>query len=282
MRSDKIHFAYLNGEMLLLKNAYLHVSDLSIHRGYGVFDFFKCQKGQPVFLENYLDRFYASASTMELKVPLSKVQLKSSILQLTEKNALPLSGVKMILTGGYSANGYDPLEPNLLLIEQPLSLPTQSDVEKGIKVITHDYVREIPLAKTINYSMGISLIREIRQQKAADVLYHREGVVTELPRSNFFIVRQDDTVVTPAKDVLMGITRKNVLELAGKIYKTEEGTVTLEDIAQAKEAFTTSTTKRVLPIVQVDDKIIGTGKPGAISLSLLEKLISFEEQEALA
>ncbi|WP_242927576.1 aminotransferase class IV [Pontibacter vulgaris] len=279
MQSNPKLFAYIHGNIQPLDTAFLHVSDLSIQRGYGIFDYFKVQQSQPVFLDDYLGRFYESARLMQLTIPLTKEALQDVILQLIEVNKMPLSGIKMILTGGYSANGYDPGEPNLIIIQQPLLLPTQEMIENGIKIITHEYVREIPRAKTINYSMGIRLINQINASGASDVLYQQHGVVTEFPRCNFFIVTQDNTIVTPAEDVLLGITRKNVLAVAGKKYKTEERAVTMEDVHQAKEAFLTSTTKRILPIVQVDDVVIGAGKPGEVTLGLLQDLIELEQKQ---
>ncbi|GHA72710.1 aminotransferase class IV [Pontibacter akesuensis] len=276
----KLH-AYIHGQIQPLESAFLHVSDLSIQRGYGIFDYFKVQQGRPVFLADYLSRFYKSAQLMELRVPLSINELEDVLQELIVVNNLPLSGVKMILTGGYSANGYDPGEPNLIILQQPLTLPTQEMINQGIKIITHEFVREIPRAKTINYSTGIRLIKQIQAAGAADVLYHQNGVVTEFPRCNFFIVTMDDVVVTPAEDVLLGVTRKNVLEIARHKYKTEERAVTLEDIAQAKEAFLTSTTKRILPIVQVDDQAVSDGKPGTVTRELLQELIALENKLAL-
>lgn len=261
-----------------LDQAFLHISDLAVQRGYGIFDFVKVHGNIPLFLDDYLDRLYESGRLMELEVPLSREELRSIIFRLTEMNALEVSGMKMIMTGGYSEDGFTPAIPNLLITQQPLTLPGQEKVENGIKIITHDYVREFPTAKTINYSMGIRLISKIKANGAEEVLYYRNGVVSEFPRCNFFIVRQDNTVVTPAENVLKGITRKNVMELAGRRYKVEQAAITLEDVAQAKEAFLTSTTKRILPIVQVDDAVIGSGKPGAVTSTLLQDLIALEAQ----
>ncbi|GAB3829520.1 aminotransferase class IV [Pontibacter rugosus] len=274
----KLH-AYLHGQIQPLESAFLHVRDLSIQRGYGIFDYFKVQQGQPVFLADYLQRFYESARLMELAVPLATDALKDVIQQLIQVNHLPHSGIKMILTGGYSANGYDPGEPNLIILQQPLTLPTPEMIAQGIKIITYEYVREIPKAKTINYSTGIRLIKQIKEAGASDVLYQKNGVVTEFPRCNFFIVTQDDVVVTPDADVLLGVTRKNVLKAASQKYKIEERAVTLQDIAQAKEAFLTSTTKRILPVVQVDEIVVGNGKPGAVTLELLDDLVALEGRQ---
>ncbi len=252
-----------------------------MQRGYGIFDFFKILNNIPLFLNDYLHRFYESARLMHLPVPLSPDELKNVLYQLMEHNQLPQSGIKMVLTGGYSQDGYNPAAPNLLITQQPITLLTDAQVQQGIKVITHSYVRDLAEAKTINYSTGIRLLPHMRAQGAQDILYHQNNIITECPRSNFFIVTQDNQVRTPEKDVLKGITRKNVLEVARQKYHTLEGVVTLADLAQAKEAFTTSTTKQILPIVQVDDQVIGNGQPGAITLELWQDLLALEKQQAM-
>lgn len=272
-------YAYLLNQIIPEEKAFLHVRDLSVQRGYGVFDFFKIKDGHPFFLDDYLKRFYNSAKTMHLKVPYEADKLKSIIDQLIKKNSIADSGIKMILTGGYSEDGYQPATPNLIITQHPLTLPGNEQVEKGVKIITHEYVRDLPGAKTINYSMGIWLIDSIKQQNAYDVLYHQNQVVSEFPRCNFFIVKKDNTVVTPTENVLPGITRKNILKLASLRYKAEEATVTLEDIYQAKETFLTSTTKRIVPVVQINNMLIGDGKPGPVSLSLLKDLITLEQAD---
>lgn len=272
-------YTYLQNKIVPAEKAFLHVRDLSIQRGYGVFDFFKIKDGHPFFLNDYLERFYNSAKIMHLTVPHSHEELESIIYQLIQKNNIEESGIKIILTGGYSEDGYQPAEPNLILTQHPLTLPAKEQIEKGVKIIAHDYVRDLPAAKTINYSMGIWLINQVKIQQAYDVLYYQNNIVSEFPRCNFFIVKKDNTVVTPVDRVLRGITRKNILKLAAHRYKAEEGIITLDDIHEAKEAFLTSTTKRIVPIVQINNTLINDGKPGAVSLSLLEDLITLEQDD---
>lgn len=272
-------YTYLQNKIVPAEKAFLHVRDLSIQRGYGVFDFFKIKDGHPFFLNDYLERFYNSAKIMHLTVPHSHEELESIIYQLIQKNNIEESGIKIILTGGYSEDGYQPAEPNLILTQHPLTLPAKEQIEKGVKIIAHDYVRDLPAAKTINYSMGIWLINQVKIQQAYDVLYYQNNIVSEFPRCNFFIVKKDNTVVTPVDRVLHGITRKNILKLAAHHYKAEEGIITLDDIREAKEAFLTSTTKRIVPIVQINNTLINDGKPGAVSLSLLEDLITLEQDD---
>jgi branched-chain amino acid aminotransferase len=272
-------YAFVNDQFIPIEKATLNVSDLAIQRGYGIFDFFKVQNHIPLFLDDYLDRFYHSASTMYLQKVPERGNLKEIIYELIQKNELADAGIKMILTGGYSQDGYQVASSNFIITEHILTLPTPAQVERGIKIITHEYRRDIPAVKTINYIIGVWLQKKVAENNASDVLYHLDGEVSEFPRCNFFIVRSDNTVVTPDKNILKGITRKKILELGQQNFKIEEGPVTLKDLASAKEAFLTSTTKRILPIVQIDDLIIGNGAPGKITRQLETQIRALELSE---
>jgi branched-chain amino acid aminotransferase len=271
--------SYIHPEIIDASKATLHISDLAIQRGYGIFDFFKINDGHVFFLNDYLDRFFSSAATMRLEVPLNRDELTTVIFDLVKRNNIRESGIKIILTGGYSEDGFQPGVPNLLMVHNPLVIPPTEQLLTGISIITYEYVRDVPGVKTINYTTGIWLLDKLRQENAADVLYHSNGLISEFPRSNFFIVKQDDTVVTATDNVLKGITRKNVLNLAKARGKVVEGEITHEDIYAAKEAFLTSTTKRIVPVVRVNDRIIGNGMAGSVSKALLSGLITLEESD---
>jgi branched-subunit amino acid aminotransferase/4-amino-4-deoxychorismate lyase len=264
--------AFINGEFIDERTASLHISDLSIQRGYGIFDYCRTRDHTPVYLDDHIERFFRSAGIMHLKVPISREELGSVIYQLISKNNIPQSGIRILLTGGYSPDSFEIIQPNLIVLQHPLVLRPAGTLNQGIKVITHNYVREFPGAKTINYAMGIWLQQKIKQSNAVDVLYHNQGEISEFPRSNFFLVTKDDLIVTPNQNILHGITRQKILELASKDLPVEERAVMLSEIKGAKEAFMTSTTRQVLPIVQIDDVIVGNGMPGRISKLLGQTL----------
>lgn len=273
-------YTFLNDSFVPDDKAFLHVSDLSIQRGYGIFDFFRVMDNYPLFIEDYLERLYVSAKEMHLKVPYAPGQLKTLIFELIQKNNIPMSGIKVILTGGYSPDGYQLADKaNLIMVQKPMNFPATGFPTEGVKIITHEYLRDKPHVKTINYVVGIWIQNKVLKSRAADVLYHYKGVVSEFPRCNFFMVRHDDTIVTPGENILEGVTRKHVLRLAAKKYKVEIGSVSLNDIVQAKEAFLTSTSKRIVPITQMDEAIIGDGKPGKVSKDLYDELVRLEEIE---
>ena len=112
----------------------------------------------------------------------------------------------------------------------------------------------------------------IKGKEADDVLYHQQGSITECPRSNFFIVTKDDKIVTPSENILKGIIRMKTLQLANTKYTVEERPVSLQEAYTAKEAFITSTTKHILPVLKIDGHRIGNGNPGKSSQWLLDRL----------
>jgi D-alanine transaminase/branched-chain amino acid aminotransferase len=263
------NYSIINGQFFKTGEANILITDLAVQRGYGIFDFFVTVNNQPVFLDDHLDRFYNSASIMRLAPIPNRVELKRSIYELITRNDMPDSGIRITLTGGYSADGYSIATPNLLITQNPFTYNIDS-FEKGINLVTYNYQRQLPQVKTIDYLKAIYLQPFIKENKADDVLYHNEGEIRECPRGNFFIVTKDEEVITPTKDILAGVTRKKVLTFSD--FNVKEASIKLEDIDNAAEAFVTSTTKFVLPVLSIDGKLIGNGRPGKITTKLFYKL----------
>ncbi|ELR70363.1 Branched-chain amino acid aminotransferase [Fulvivirga imtechensis AK7] len=269
-------FCFVNDDLLQVEEASIGIRDLSILRGYGIFDFFRVNDNVPIFLDDHIERFFASAEKVVDHISFDRDQILEKISTLINKNGVPLSGIRMVLTGGYSANAYNQGIANLIITQESIKFPDDLSYEKGVKVITHNYVRELPDVKTINYMTGIWMQREIMKQGAFDVLYHSGGRITELTRSNFFIVNDQDQLVTPGSGILKGITRKKVLGLASRVVEVLEKDILISDLHQAKEAFLTGTTKKVLPVTQVDEIIIGGGKPGETTRQLMDMFKGLE------
>ncbi len=268
-----INYYCVNGKIVKAENAKLKVTDLGLIRGYGIFDFLKVEKGIPLFIEPHMERFQNSAKEMELELSYSVEDLKNMVMKLIVKNDFKKGGMKIILTGGYSDDGYLPSKnTNLVILLSTFKVPTKKVYQEGIKLILHKHFREISTVKTTNYIVPIRLAKAIKAAKAKDVLYHWDGKVSESSRSNFFIVKKDNTIVTSTNFVLHGITRKRTLALAKAHYKIIEKDIALRELKNAKEAFVTSTTKGALPVVAVDDFKIGNGKPGKVSAHINELL----------
>lgn len=268
-------YSVVNRDFVLKNEASILISDLSVQRGYGIFDFFRTVNNEPVFLEDHLDRFFHSASEMHLDVGLNRFELKQMIHGLIEKNNIGDSGIRITLTGGYSEDGYSVAKPNLLITQSVFTF-NKEIFEKGIRLITFDHQRQLPSVKTIDYLMAIHLQPSVKAQNADDILYYHQNKITECPRSNFFIVTQDDEVLTPSKNILKGITRKKILGFSA--LNVKETDITLEDIQWAKEAFITSTTKNVLPVFEIDGRRIGDGKPGKITSEIYQIVCKMKEK----
>lgn len=257
--------AFINNRFVAATEAKVSVRDLALQRGYGVFDFFRLHHNKLLFLDDHLHRFYHSAEQMRLPVGYNIEELKGILKSLIEQNEMPGSGVRLTLTGGLSADGYSIAEPNLIITQSPVQLPTADAFEKGIKLVTYPHQRQLPHVKSIDYLMAIWLQPLLKDNKADDVLYHQNNLVSECPRSNIFIVTQEGTIKTPANNILKGITRNKIIQAAQPHFNVIEEDINTTDLEQAAEAFICSTTKLVLPVVQVNDTIFNSGKPGKIT-----------------
>jgi len=263
-------YSIINGELVKNNDAKILVTDLSIQRGYGVFDFFKIINQQPFYLTDHLERLFRSAEAMRLTGTVTQTELEQMILQLIEKNQFANAGMRITITGGYAEDGYSIATPNLLITQSPLVV--NKTMANGLKLITHEYQRQLPHVKTIDYLQAIYLQSYIKEQGADDVLYHSNDEITECPRSNFFVVTKDDVIITPAKNILAGITRKRILAL--KQFNVQERAIALKDLDAIKEAFVSSTTKVVMPVLSIDGKQVNDGLPGKITAQIFEALVA--------
>lgn len=262
--------AYQNGEYLASDQAKLHVSDLSILRGYGIFDYFRYLDGRPRFLQDHLDRFRNSAREMNLSLELTDEELAAVVQRLIVENKLADGGIRFVMTGGYSEDGYTPGPPNLLALTYAHHGPDPSLYERGCKVLIHHHQRQIPRVKTTDYIEGIRLLPLLKKAAADYPLYvNQENMVLESDRSNVFAV-QSGTVITPAEGILEGITRKHLIRLAKELgIPVEERPLSLAEFMAADEAIIASSTKGALPIVETDRGGIAAGQVGPITKRLM-------------
>jgi branched-chain amino acid aminotransferase len=266
-------YVYINDTFITADQASLLITDLSIQRGYGIFDFFKTIGGKPIFLEDHLERFYNSARKMHLSIPYTPLELKTILAELMEKNDLPDSGIRLSLSGGYSPDGFQlPAAQNLVITQLPFLMDLNLNTQ-GIRLVSYDYQRQLSAIKTIDYSMAIWLQPFIKENGADDVLYHDKGQVKEVPRANFFMVNEAEEIITAKSNVLPGVIRKNLLSLNNQQFRIVERDFSLQDLDHATEAFITSTTKHVMPVVQIDGRQVGNGRAGKISAALLDSLL---------
>lgn len=234
------------------------MADLSIQRGFGLFDFFRLQGLNPLFLDDHLHRFYRSAGGLGLQLPLNDGMLRQVIRELISCNQMPGSGVKMLLTGGASADGISRGEPCLVITQHPIKPVDEETRTRGISLKTFSHQRTLPHIKSIDYLMALWLQPQLAAKGYDEALYVQGGFVRECPRCNIFMIDDSGRLITPKNNLLEGITRKHVLLLAGKVMPVSERDIMLEELLSAREVFISSTTKEIMPVRRIDDTHLST------------------------
>ena len=270
MNTDFVY--YVNGEYVPAATASIALNDLGIVRGYGVFDVLRTYGPVPFALRQHLERLQRSAAALELPLPWSLPQLAEIVHATLARNGHPHDvSVRLVLTGGASANFLTPEDkPSLAVILTPVRPYPPEFYAAGGRLITVDYARFMPEVKSLNYITGILGQKRARAAGAVEALYRTPtGEVTECTTSNFFAFRGDQ-LITPVAEVLPGVTRDVVLEIASDMFDVVLAPLHYAELGEFDEAFITSTTKEVMPIVGVDDIVIGAGRPGLRTQRLLE------------
>jgi len=263
-------YIYLNGSWVEEGEAKISVLDIAILRGFGIFDFLRTYGQNPFRLQDHIDRFYNSARIMGIKPQFSKEEMRAIITEGIEKNGFENTNIKIIQTGGESSDGFTPAGNSSFFIYfyEAVDYPDKF-YQNGIALKTTRLMRQLPEAKSINYGASIVEVISAAKKGAKDILHtDSQGNIYEATRSNFFAVK-NEKLITPDKGILMGITRKVVLEIAKRLHiDIEYDFPNINEIADFDEVFITSSSYEIMPVVKIDDKIIGNGKPGVITKRL--------------
>jgi len=256
---------YVNGEFVSAEAATLNVRDLSVLRGYGTFDYLRTYGGQPFRLTRNIARLRRSCEIIALQLHWSDEEFEQIVLETLRRNEgiSEEFSIRMVVTGGISTTNILPDgEPSLIVMVEPLSPYPAEWYKTGVKVIITDEQRLYPAAKSIAYLPAVVAQQRAKAVGGIEALYRTpEGHITEGTTSNVFALFSN-TLVTPAEEILPGITREAILELATPHYTVEVRSLSEAELLSADEVFITAANKRVLPVVQVDDTVIGDGTPG--------------------
>jgi len=269
-------YIYKNGELAVETEADSYIKDLGLLRSYAVFDSMRTYNRRPFHLPDHLARLRRSAAALRLEVPCPDEEITTLIEKIAADKSLENPSVRMFVTAGPSRDFMTFTENKFILFGEEVTTFPADLYERGGKLLTCEFQRELPEVKTTNYLNTIRLEPLKRQAGAVEFLYHLNGQVTECPRSSFFIVHQGK-LITPKENVLPGITRKIVLGLAGDEFDVEQRMVKLEELQKIDEAFITSTSKGVMPIVQIDGQPIGNGAVGPVTKKVMSLFRAYIE-----
>jgi branched-chain amino acid aminotransferase len=264
---DNGAFWYIDGHWVHPNEATISLNDVAVLRGYSVFEALRTYNRRPFYLHDHMERLYRSASLIELHLPYARKFIVDIIHEAIERNPYKHAAIRILVTGGESEDGVIPSgQPVLAVMITPLGERDMERFAKGVRLITSHLQRTI------------RSLKEASRRNASDALFVNEhGHILEGTRSNFFVFR-GDTLVTPITGVLLGVTRKVVLELAEGRFPVEERPILLSELPLIDEAFITSSAKEITPAVQIDDVTIGAGKPGPRTYELEQRFISMIER----
>ena len=263
---------FLNGKILPLSEAKIGIGDIGLLRGYGIYDGIAVFRGKVFRFADHWNRFLSGAHILNLNVPVTEEKAEKVIEELAVKNGFTeRANVRIILTGGQTIGG---IEYNFgestfyIIVEKWESLP-KDFYKNGTKLVTYRHMRELAEYKTTNYIRAVNLQNWRKEEKAGEILYTYDGEILECATSNVFIIK-NKTIITPGENILKGVTRKVVLELAGKLgLKTKERPVKEEELKIADEVFITSSFKDIVPIIKIDDFIVANGQVGPVTKNLM-------------
>lgn len=270
---------YRDGEWVHPNEATISLHDIAVLRGYSVFEALRTYDRRPFHLKEHLERLYRSAEVIDLEIPYTREEIAGVVREIIARNSYRHASVRLLVTGGESEDGVIAVgRPKLIVMISPLGERDMQRFARGYFLITTRLQRESPEAKTSNYTAAVRALKQAARRGADDALFVSEqGHVQEATRSNFFIFR-GDTLVTPREGILLGITRNVVLELARRRFPIEERPILLEELALADEAFVTSSSKEIVPVVRIDEQVIGSGTPGPRTTELEQRFIEMVER----
>ena len=265
---------YIDGEFVPAEHAVIPVTDLAVLRGLGAFELLRTYGGRPFALEAHLKRLIASTQKMGLALPGDSDHIKQIVLDTLARNRhLEEANIRIIITGGTSVDFMTHQgQPRLLVLISEMPRQPREWYTDGVKITTMTSRRILPGAKSINYLSATIALQKAREKGAVESAYvDRDGLVYECTTSNIFAF-VGDRLVTPGRRILAGITRGVILQMAETMFTIEVRDLTFAELIAAAEIFITGTNKGIVPVVRVDDVLIGEGRPGPRTRRLMKAL----------
>lgn len=257
--SDTIYF--VNGSFVKKENAFIHVNDIGLLRGFAVFDYFKTYFGIPFRIKDHLERLQISASMIGLDIPYRNEEITGICSELLKRNNFPESNIRVVVTGGVGADSKTKGDSGFIMTCEPRFNWDDIFYSDGIKIKTITGRRDIWLSKTCNYIRAIDYISKYKEQGFSEYLYTFDNKIFECTSSNVYIIK-GEKVITTDDGVLRGITRKVIFEIINKFMPHEIREISLEETYSADEVFISSTEKEIMPVVMIDEKPVGGGVVG--------------------
>jgi branched-chain amino acid aminotransferase len=271
---------YLDGQFVPEAEAKVSVFDHGLLYGDGIFEGIRFYNGRVFRLEEHLDRLWDSARSICLEIPISRAEMTEALLETIRRNDLREGYIRQIVTRGVGNLGLNPAQckrPSIIIIATTIALYPKEVCERGLTVVTCATRRTSPGAlnpavKSLNYLNNVMARIEANLAGADEALMLNEaGNVAECTADNVFIIKRGHIFTPPiAAGALRGITRSVVFDIAAELgLQIRETDITRHDVFVADECFLTGTAAEVIPVVKADGRMIGSGKPGSITMRMI-------------
>lgn len=267
---------YVDGEFFDQAEAKVSVFDHGLLYGDGVFEGIRFYNGRVFRMEEHMERLWDSAHSICLEIPISREEMDEALLETIRQNDLREGYVRLIVTRGVGNLGLNPAQckrPTIIIIASTIALYPEEVYQRGLTVVTVPTRRMGPATlnpaiKSLNYLNNVLARIEANLANADEALMLNDGGnIAECTADNVFVVKRGQIMTPPiTAGALRGITRSVVFEIAAELgIKISEPELTRHDLYIADEAFLTGTAAEVIPMIKVDGRSIGSGKPGPIT-----------------
>lgn len=274
---------FLNGKLVDKEDAKVSVFDHGFLYGDGVFEGIRAYNGLIFKLKEHLLRLFRSAHSIMLQIPFTQKELEKAIVETLQVNKLKDGYVRLVVSRGPGDLGFDPRKckgtPTTVIIADTISLYSKEIYQCGMEIVTVPTIRNLPEAlnpqiKSLNYLNNILAKIEATNSGCQEALMlDHLGYVAECTGDNIFVVREGELYTPPqCMGTLRGITRDVILEIAKKCkISTNEHVLTRHEVYISDECFLTGTAAEIVPVVKVDGRVIGNGKPGQMTHKLMQE-----------
>lgn len=273
---------YLDGKYCDEKNAKVSVFDHGLLYGDGIFEGIRAYNGRVFRLKEHIDRLFYSAKAILLEIPLPHAALMKAVVETCRRNKLRDGYIRLVVTRGVGTLGLNPnrcKNPSVIIIADKIQVYPKEMYERGMDIVTVPTARNLhsavnPAIKSLNYLNNILAKIEANNAGVEEaIMLNSEGYVAECTADNIFIAKAGQLFTPPlSAGALYGVTRGVVMDLAREAGLTvTEPNLTRYDMFNADECFLTGTGAEIIPVIKIDARVIGTGKPGPITRSLVQK-----------
>lgn len=273
---------FIDGRYFGERDAKVSVFDHGLLYGDGVFEGIRIYNGRVFKLKEHIDRLFCSAKAILLNIPMSHAQIMRATLETCRKNKLRDGYIRLIVTRGVGTLGLNPnrcKRGSVIIIADKIQVYPPELYARGMDIVTVPTVRNLhsavnPAIKSLNYLNNILAKIEANNAGVEEaVMLNSEGFVAECTADNIFIAKAGKLFTPPlSAGALYGITRGTVMDIAREAgIEVSEPDLTRYDLFNADECFLTGTGAEIIPVVKIDGRVIGNGKPGRLTRQLVEK-----------